>query len=79
MLILALLAGSMDWKMQRHLQSMSTPVQSAFCIAVFDVLEHLEGYQFEKKAEEEEKAAIVSEKQADQLGKRSETEHVSEK
>eukprot|EP00522_Entomoneis_paludosa_P006984 CAMPEP_0172444710 /NCGR_PEP_ID=MMETSP1065-20121228/4715_1 /TAXON_ID=265537 /ORGANISM="Amphiprora paludosa, Strain CCMP125" /LENGTH=709 /DNA_ID=CAMNT_0013195355 /DNA_START=80 /DNA_END=2209 /DNA_ORIENTATION=+ len=75
MLMVACLAGSMDWKMQRHIESMTSSVQSALRMAVFDLMENLEGYELEMKAHQEEEQAHSLEHLVDQLDEKSEYEH----
>ena len=67
MLILALLAGCMDWKMQRHLESMSRSVRTAMRLATLDLLENAERYQIRHEAYEEEHAANILEEEASVL------------
>ncbi|KAL7559132.1 hypothetical protein ACA910_010213 [Epithemia clementina (nom. ined.)] len=76
MLILALLAGSMDWKMQRHLQSMASSVRMALRLATIDVIENMERYHMEYEAKKEEKEAKEYKESAQILEERAEIQQV---
>lgn len=75
MLLVACLAGSMDWRMQRYLESMTSSVQAALRMGLFDLMEKLEAYELEKKAQEDEDEAHELEEVVQGLQEKSDAEH----
>mmetsp|Transcript_16197 Transcript_16197/g.21189 ORF Transcript_16197/g.21189 Transcript_16197/m.21189 type:complete len:659 (+) Transcript_16197:95-2071(+) len=75
MLAFALMAGSMDWKMHRHLESMSDSMQDALRMSVFDLMEQLEIHDLEIQAEREEYRAHSYKEKAAILDNKSDNEH----
>ena len=75
MLMVALLAGSMDWKMQRNLESMSTSMQGALRLSLFDIMEQIEMHELKKAAKRDEELAGLYEDEANKMEEKSEKEH----